>query len=67
LTGPIRPLAKVAAYFVIGLLVIATFCLGWMAYRTAEQTRRLDSEQSQRLAQLEVQISQTGQQVSGLA
>lgn len=65
--GWLRPFAKVAAYFVIGLLVIAAFCLGWIAYRTAEQTRRLAGQQNQRLAQLEWQISQTDQQVSGLA
>ncbi|HMX30063.1 MAG TPA: serine protease [Blastocatellia bacterium] len=59
--------AKLAAYSIVGLLVVTIFCLGWMAYRIVQQTRRLAGEQSQRLARLEEQISRTSQQVSGLA
>jgi S1-C subfamily serine protease len=61
------PLAKMAAFGAIFLLISAAAYLGSTAYREVEHARSLNEGQDQRLAQLEEQISWNSQRLSALA
>ena len=61
------PLAKITTLGAIIMLIGAAVYLGSAAYREVEQSRRLNKEQTRRLAQLEEQISRNSRQISDLA